>query len=215
MVGQLLVVNLHLRIEHIAIKEDIEMKKILIMLLLFICSSNAQSTIGVRGEMMMLMNDKIGTHSSLPGGEIKENFVNTAPCFTANLKIPINEIINLYLRPSFILGTYYSGVDGSVLISADVYDRYYLITGMNVHSNIFGKGSGIYEHGFQTSAGFLVVGAGGRFSNKGSVEIQFNFTNPFTYGETYGFVESLGFSIHKKIKLLWYAKLSFGIDWDL
>ena len=132
------------------------MKKIIFLFSsLFFCHSIiAQISIGIRAESIFYIQ--------------KENIILCA-AFT----VDAFEDVSLSLRPGFVIGELYGGIDTGLYSSIYVSKKYYLLAGINIHNN--GGSGGNTKVSRNVNINYLALGGGQKLGKNGFFEIQFNY----------------------------------------
>jgi len=174
----------------------------------------AQTNFGIRLEPIFY-TAKIKTATfSLVSNASDDYSLNVNLILTLNLSLKVTEETKLLIRPGYVFGSLYNGVDGELLIGIDLTEKNYLLAGINAHNNFATGGNS--RAGREIGFTYIVLGIGQKINKVNSLELQFNYSfNQIEYGHIYKPDELQMFDVRYSYNMLWNVKLSFGFDWEL
>ena len=192
------------------------MKKIIFLFSsLFFCHSIiAQISIGIRAEPIFYIQKENIVHLSIPKSETIKHSPKANIILCAAFTVDAFEDVSLSLRPGFVIGELYGGIDTGLYSSIYVSKKYYLLAGINIHNN--GGSGGNTKVSRNVNINYLALGGGQKLGKNGFFEIQFNYPfNQPVFGYINSFEGSPVHSVSTGLTIPWCLKISFGVEWEL
>jgi len=186
----------------------------IILLLLLNLFVKAQVAVGLRAEPILYLTN-IEVKRYLPQQQTSnehsfESNLNLTLAFSVNL----SDKIKLTIKPGFILGDLFSGINTGFFGNYFITPKRYLITGINLHTRSAWGGHTYSGNAISTS--YLALGYGVYISNKFPIEFQINYPlNNEVYGiykENYNQFNSTIWHYYRTCIMI---KVGFGLQWEL
>lgn len=183
-------------------------------LFLFSLPTYSQSYFGVRAEPIFYSTN-IEKEIYFPTSNIsKEHSFESNINATLNFSVKLLDNFRLSIRPGFIFGDLYSGINVGIFGSYALHPDHYLISGINTHTRQ-AWGGHTYS-GNDITTPYLAIGYGCYFSKKNPIELQLNFPlNKQSYGTVKEVISVEPYTVWRYYRVAWMLKLSLGFEVQL